>query len=97
MRVLQVRPAVDAWLGDAPAIDAIVHAAGFMRTGLIGALDLREGEAMWRLHVAAAAAPSADRTFIKPEEVAAVVRFLLSAQAAAITGQNIVICGRSSL
>ncbi|EHM01687.1 oxidoreductase, short chain dehydrogenase/reductase family protein [Acetobacteraceae bacterium AT-5844] len=34
---------------------------------------------------------------IRPEEVAATVAFLLSADAAAITGQNIVICGGSSL
>lgn len=34
---------------------------------------------------------------IRPEEVAATVAFLLSAGAAAITGQNIVICGGSSL
>lgn len=35
--------------------------------------------------------------FIKPEEVAALTSFLLSAEAAAITGQQIVICGGSSL
>ena len=34
---------------------------------------------------------------IRPQEVAATVAFLLSADAAAITGQNIVICGGSSL
>ena len=34
---------------------------------------------------------------IRPEEVAATVAFLLSTDAAAITGQNIVICGGSSL
>ena len=34
---------------------------------------------------------------IQPEEVAALVSFLLSPQAAAITGQNIPICGGSSL
>jgi NAD(P)-dependent dehydrogenase (short-subunit alcohol dehydrogenase family) len=34
---------------------------------------------------------------IRPEEVAATVAFLLSPDAAAITGQNIVICGGSSL
>jgi NAD(P)-dependent dehydrogenase (short-subunit alcohol dehydrogenase family) len=34
---------------------------------------------------------------IRPEEVAATVAFLLSRDAAAITGQNIVICGGSSL
>jgi NAD(P)-dependent dehydrogenase (short-subunit alcohol dehydrogenase family) len=35
--------------------------------------------------------------FIRPEEVAALVAFLLSAEAGAITGQQIVICGGSSL
>lgn len=35
--------------------------------------------------------------FIRPEEVAALTSFLLSADAAAITGQQIVICGGSSL
>ena len=35
--------------------------------------------------------------FIQPEEVAALTSFLLSADAAAITGQQIVICGGSSL
>ena len=34
---------------------------------------------------------------IQPEEVAALVSFLLSPQAAAITGQDIQICGGSSL
>jgi len=35
--------------------------------------------------------------FIQPEEVASAVAFLLSADAAAITGQQLVICGGSSL
>lgn len=35
--------------------------------------------------------------FIQPEEVAAAVAFLLSPEAAAITGQQLVICGGSSL
>jgi NAD(P)-dependent dehydrogenase (short-subunit alcohol dehydrogenase family) len=35
--------------------------------------------------------------FVQPEEVAALVAFLLSADAAAITGQQIVICGGASL
>jgi 3-oxoacyl-[acyl-carrier protein] reductase len=35
--------------------------------------------------------------FIRPEEVAALTSFLLSADAGAITGQQIVICGGSSL
>ncbi len=37
------------------ALDAIVHAAGFMRTAPLGALDHGAGEAMWRVHVHAAA------------------------------------------
>jgi NAD(P)-dependent dehydrogenase (short-subunit alcohol dehydrogenase family) len=35
--------------------------------------------------------------FVKPEEVAAAVAFLLSEDAAAITGQQLIICGGSSL
>jgi NAD(P)-dependent dehydrogenase (short-subunit alcohol dehydrogenase family) len=35
--------------------------------------------------------------FIKPEEVAALTAFLLSEQAGAITGQQIVVCGGASL
>jgi NAD(P)-dependent dehydrogenase (short-subunit alcohol dehydrogenase family) len=34
--------------------DAIIHAAGILRTGHLGELDPTSGEAMWRLHVAAA-------------------------------------------
>lgn len=36
------------------AVDGLVHAAGFMKTARIGELDEASGEAMWRLHVAAA-------------------------------------------
>ena len=36
-------------------IDALVHAAGTMRVGALGALDHAAGAAMWRLHVDAAA------------------------------------------
>jgi 3-oxoacyl-[acyl-carrier protein] reductase len=32
-------------------VDAIIHAAGFMRTGALGALRADDGEAMWRVHV----------------------------------------------
>jgi NAD(P)-dependent dehydrogenase (short-subunit alcohol dehydrogenase family) len=35
--------------------------------------------------------------FIRPEEVAAAVAFLLSSEAGVITGQQLVICGGSSL
>jgi NAD(P)-dependent dehydrogenase (short-subunit alcohol dehydrogenase family) len=35
--------------------------------------------------------------YVKPEEVAALVAFLLSDSAAAITGQDILICGGASL
>lgn len=35
-------------------VQALVHAAGFMRTALLGELDSDAGQAMWRLHVQAA-------------------------------------------
>ena len=160
------------------AVDALVHAAGFMRTAPLGQLSHEDGAAMWRLHVESATfladrlvprmsaggrivllgsrtangaatrsqyaatksalvglarswaaelaprgitvnvvAPGATDTpflrdparaatppklppigrFITPEEVAALTGFLLSAQASAITGQQIVMCGGASL
>jgi len=45
--------ALDAWLAQPPSVDVIVHAAGFMRTGGLGELEVADGEAMWRLHVLA--------------------------------------------
>jgi 3-oxoacyl-[acyl-carrier protein] reductase len=160
------------------AIDALVHAAGIMRGGLLGELDHDAGDLLWRIHVDAAirladhfaprltnggrivmigsraakgiaaksqygaakaaltalarawaleligrgitvnvVAPAATETAmlvdpdrvivppetpplgrrIKPAEVAALVSFLLSEDAAAITGQEISICGGASL
>lgn len=157
---------------------ALVHAAGLMRGGSLGALDTGAGGVLWRLHVEAASrladalaprmpaggrivligsrtasgaagrsqyaatkaalvamarswamelaprgitvnvvAPAATETpmlqdparsglpprlppigrFIRPEEVAAATAFLLGPEAGAITGQQIVICGGSSL
>jgi 3-oxoacyl-[acyl-carrier protein] reductase len=158
--------------------DAVVHAAGFMRTAPLGALASDDGAAMWRIHVEAAAViadtllpkmpqggrivligsrvasgaagrsqyaavkaamvgmarswaaelapkgitvnvvapaatetpmlgdPARDRTppklppigrFVRAEEVAALTAFLLGPEASAITGQQIVICGGSSI
>ena len=157
---------------------ALVHAAGLMRAGSLGALDAEAGRTLWRLHVEAASlladqlvpempdggrivligsrtasgaagrsqyaaskaalvamarswalelaprgitanvvAPAATDTpmlrdparsdmpprlppigrFVRPEEVAATTAFLLGSEAGAITGQQIVICGGSSL
>ncbi len=46
--------ALDAVLADIGPLDALVHAAGFMRTAPLGALDPADGAAMWHLHVAVA-------------------------------------------
>jgi len=175
-------------LGDAGAVaalvsrlsvpDAIIHAAGFMRTGTIAELDPADGDLMWSVHVRALTqllqgilpkmaeggrivaigsrtsngakgkaqyaatkaalhglirsvaaeaivrritanivSPAATETpflakgaradvppitppigrYIQPDEIAATVSFLLSDGAAAITGQDILICGGASL
>jgi 3-oxoacyl-[acyl-carrier protein] reductase len=159
-------------------VDGLVHAAGFMKTARLGELDTTSGEAMWRIHVAAAAAladalvptmrdggrivligsrvsggaagrsqyaaakaamvgmarswaielaprgitvnvvsPAATQTpmladpqrtssapvmppigrYVTVEEVASMVAYLLGTNAGAITGQQILICGGSSL
>lgn len=43
-----------AALESIPRLDAIVHAAGFMTTAPLGALQVEEGLAMWTIHVGAA-------------------------------------------
>jgi NAD(P)-dependent dehydrogenase (short-subunit alcohol dehydrogenase family) len=43
-------------LADVGPLDAVVHAAGVQRSGRLGALPADDGDVMWRLHVAAAAA-----------------------------------------
>ena len=168
---------IRAALVDVPAT-ALVHAAGILRVGELGSLDMDAGAAMWRLHVEAACllaeavvprmprggrivligsrtsdgapgksqyaaskaamvglarswaaelvscgitvnvvAPGATDTpmlqdpargnlppkpppigrFIRPEEIAALVAFLLSPDADAITGQEMTVCGGASL
>ncbi|MEE4147458.1 SDR family NAD(P)-dependent oxidoreductase [Pseudomonas viridiflava] len=46
--------ALDTALEQTPRIDALIHAAGFMRTAPLGQLNDADGQAMWHLHVAAA-------------------------------------------
>ena len=165
-------------LSGIPVVDAIVHAAGFMRTAAVGSLTREDGAAMWTLHVEAAevlvnelvsrlpsggrivligsrtangaagrsqyaatkaaligmarswaaelaprqisvnvVAPGATETpmlldpgrhttppkmppmgrFVKPDEVAGLVAFLLGPDAGMITGQQLIMCGGSSL
>jgi NAD(P)-dependent dehydrogenase (short-subunit alcohol dehydrogenase family) len=109
----------------ATKVDAFVHAAGFMRVGELGSLDLAAGTDIWGVTVAtrqrlprggriradcdgnadagrfgqgqrATPSPPIGR-FVRPEEIAATTAFLLSEEAAAITGQQPVTCGGSSL
>jgi len=48
-------PKLCAQIGaDGAPVQALVHAAGFMRTAPLGELDHEAGQAMWRLHVQAA-------------------------------------------
>jgi NAD(P)-dependent dehydrogenase (short-subunit alcohol dehydrogenase family) len=172
------RDALRAATHTVPDVTALVHAAGVLRVGELGALNHDDGALMWRLHVEAASlladalaarlpaggrivligsrvaagaagrsqyaaskaalvalarswaielapraitvnvvAPGATDTpmlqdparasaaprlppigrFIQPDEVAATVAFLLSPDASAITGQQILICGGASL
>ncbi|WP_029003846.1 SDR family NAD(P)-dependent oxidoreductase [Azorhizobium doebereinerae] len=48
------RAALAAALDQIASLDAVVHAAGILRVGTLGALDPENGRAMWRLHVDAA-------------------------------------------
>jgi 3-oxoacyl-[acyl-carrier protein] reductase len=43
-------------VGNITQVNALVHAAGFMRVGRLGELELDHGASMWRLHVDAATA-----------------------------------------
>jgi NAD(P)-dependent dehydrogenase (short-subunit alcohol dehydrogenase family) len=50
---LSSRDATAATVAQIGQIDALIHAAGFMRTARLGELNLDDGQAMWRLHVEA--------------------------------------------
>lgn len=45
---------VDAACAGIDRLDALVHAAGFMRTATLGQLDAEASQAMWQVHVQAA-------------------------------------------
>jgi 3-oxoacyl-[acyl-carrier protein] reductase len=45
---------LSAVLEELRGVEAVVHAAGFMRTAALGALTPEDGAAMWRVHVEAA-------------------------------------------
>jgi NAD(P)-dependent dehydrogenase (short-subunit alcohol dehydrogenase family) len=47
--------AIRSGLRGVPPLQAVVHAAGFMRVAPLGQLDPADGAAMWRIHVQAAA------------------------------------------
>ncbi|MGM3191512.1 SDR family NAD(P)-dependent oxidoreductase [Dickeya dadantii subsp. dieffenbachiae] len=171
-------PALIALLDSLPAVDAVIHAAGVMKSATLGSLSYADSEQLWKLHIQVAevladrlvgklpqggrivllgsrtssgaagrsqyvatksamigmvrswaaelaprgitvniVAPGATETpmlnqpgrqssppklppigrFIQPQEVADLVAYLLSPSAAAITGQQLVICGGASL
>lgn len=48
------RSALAQALAGLGAFEAVVHAAGILRVGMVGGLDPANGQAMWRLHVDAA-------------------------------------------
>lgn len=172
------RDAIPAALAGIESLDALIHAAGLLRVGPHTEMSLSDGEAMWRLHLDAAAslcqtlsnklpnggrivligsrvatgaknkslyaaskaalvgfsrslamelaeraitvnivAPAATDTpmlqdpnrqgtapqlppfgrLVQPSEIAGTVMFLLSPSAAAMTGQQLVVCAGSSL
>jgi NAD(P)-dependent dehydrogenase (short-subunit alcohol dehydrogenase family) len=41
-------------MADGLAVQAFIHAAGFMKTAALGSLEADDGQAMWRVHVQAA-------------------------------------------
>lgn len=175
---LSSRDALEDALQQIDGLDALVHAAGILRVGSVGSINLDDGLDMWRLHVEASTqlidrlaprlsdggrivllgsrtargsasraqyaaskaamvglgrscaielaprgitvnivSPGATDTpmlkdpkranvapkmppigrLVKPQEVAALVSFLLSDNAASITGQEILVCGGASL
>ncbi|NTJ44450.1 SDR family oxidoreductase [Agrobacterium larrymoorei] len=175
---LSSRAALEDALSQIADLDALVHAAGVLRVGAVGSINLDDGQDMWRLHVEASTqlidrlaprlsdggrivllgsrtargsasraqyaaskaamvglgrscaielaprgitvnivSPGATDTpmlkdpkragvapkmppigrLVKPREVAALVSFLLSDDAASITGQEILVCGGASL
>ncbi|NNE89904.1 MAG: SDR family oxidoreductase [Silicimonas sp.] len=89
--------ALEAVLGEIREIDALIHAAGFLRVGRHDAMRLEDGKTMWRLHVNCAAQlvqhltshmPDGGRIILIGSRVAtgAAGRSLYAASKAALTG-----------
>lgn len=80
------------------APQAIVHAAGMMKAAGLGELDSSTSQQLWQLHIAVA--ETLANTYVRHMRSGGRIVLLgsrTSRGAAAITGQELVICGGASL